>query len=49
MRILLGYFNAKLGRKDTLKPTIGNESLQEDSNDKGVRIVNSATSKKSSC
>ena len=26
MRILLGYFNAKLGRKDIFKPTIGNES-----------------------
>jgi len=45
MRILLGDFNAKLRRKDTFKPTIGNESLQQDSNDNGVRIVNFATSK----
>jgi hypothetical protein len=46
MKILLGDFNAKLGREDILKPTIGNESLHQDSNDKDVRIVNFATSKK---
>jgi hypothetical protein len=34
-----------LGREDTVKPTIGNESLHEDSNDNGVRVVNFATSK----
>jgi hypothetical protein len=45
MKILLGDFNAKLGRDDTFKPTIGNESLREDSNDNGVRVVNFATSK----
>jgi hypothetical protein len=45
MTILLGDFNAKLGREDTFKPTIGNESLHEDSNDNGVRVVNFATSK----
>jgi hypothetical protein len=33
------------GREDTFKPTIGNESLHEDSNDNGVRVVNFATSK----
>jgi hypothetical protein len=26
MKILLGDFNAKVGRKDIFKPTIGNES-----------------------
>jgi hypothetical protein len=45
MKILLGDFNAKLGREDTLKPTIGNERLHEDSNDNGVRFVNFAKSK----
>jgi hypothetical protein len=45
MKILLGGFNAKLGREDTFKPIIGNESLHEDSNDNGVRVVNFATSK----
>jgi endonuclease/exonuclease/phosphatase family metal-dependent hydrolase len=45
MKILLGDFNAKVGREDIFKPTIGNESLQEISNDNGVRLVNYATSK----
>jgi hypothetical protein len=30
--ILLGAFNAKVGREDIFKPTIGNESLREISN-----------------
>jgi hypothetical protein len=45
MKILLGDFNAKAGRKDIFKSTIGNESLHEISNDNGVRLVNFATSK----
>jgi len=45
MKMLLGDFNAKVGRENIFKPTIGNESLHQDSNDKGVRIVNFATSK----
>ncbi|PNF26781.1 hypothetical protein B7P43_G17924, partial [Cryptotermes secundus] len=36
MKILLGDFNAKVGREDIFKPTIGNESLQEISNDNGT-------------
>jgi len=44
MKILLGDFNAKVERKNIFKPTTGNESLHQDSNDNGVRIVNSATS-----
>jgi hypothetical protein len=44
MKFLLD-FNAKVGRKDIFKPTIGNESLHEISNDNGVRLVNFATSK----
>jgi hypothetical protein len=43
MKILLD-FNAKVGREDTFKPTIGNESLHQDSNDNGVRVVTFATS-----
>ena len=43
MKILLGDFNAKVGRENIFKPTIGNESLHQDSNDNGVRIVNFAT------
>jgi hypothetical protein len=49
MKILLGDFNAKVGRKFIFKPTMGNESLHEISNDNGVRVVNFATSKKSYC
>jgi hypothetical protein len=45
MKILLGDFNAKVGRGDIFKPVIGNESLHEASNDNGVRVVNFATSK----
>jgi hypothetical protein len=45
MKILLGDFNAKLGSEDIFKPTIGKESLHEDSNDNGVRVVNFVTSK----
>jgi len=45
MIILLGDFNAKVGRENIFKLTFGNESLPQDSNDNGIRIVNSATSK----
>jgi hypothetical protein len=31
MKILLGDFNAKVGRESIFKPTIGNESLHQDS------------------
>jgi len=45
MKILLGDFNAKVGRENIFKPTTGNESLPKDSNDHLVRIVNFAASK----
>ena len=35
----------KWGERNIFKPTIGNESLHQDSNDNGVRIVHFATSK----
>jgi hypothetical protein len=44
MKILLD-FNAKVGREDIFKTTIGNKSLHEASNDNGVIVVNFATSK----
>jgi exonuclease III len=49
MKILLGDFNAKLGKEDTFKPTIGSESLHEDSNDNGVKSCKLCHIKKSSC
>jgi hypothetical protein len=45
MKIWLGDFNAKAGREDIFKPTIGNESLREIRIDNGVRAVNFVTSK----
>jgi hypothetical protein len=38
-------FNAKVGREDIFKVTIGIESLHEISYDNGVRLANFATSK----
>ena len=46
MKILFGDFNAKVGRENICKLTIGNESLYQDSNDNGDGIVNFVTSKK---
>jgi hypothetical protein len=43
--MLLGDFKAYVGREDIFKLTIGNESLHKTSNNNGVRVVNSATSK----
>jgi hypothetical protein len=43
MKILLGDFNAKVGKEDIFRPIKGNESLHEVSNDNGVRVVNLAT------
>ena len=45
MEMLLGDFNAKVGREKIFKPTIGQESLHQYSNDNRVRTVNFATSK----
>jgi endonuclease/exonuclease/phosphatase family metal-dependent hydrolase len=45
MKILLGDFNAKVGREIIFKPKIGNESLNQDINGNGIRVVNFATSK----
>jgi hypothetical protein len=45
LKILLGDFNAKVGRQDIFKPTIGNESFHEISNDNGVGLLNFTTYK----
>ena len=45
MNILLGDCNAKVGSENVFKPKIGNDSLHQDSNDNGIRIVKFATSK----
>jgi len=46
MKMLLVAFNAKVERENIFKPTIGQESLHQDSNGNGIRLVNFATSKK---
>jgi len=43
--IMLGDFNAKVGGENIFKPTVGNESLHQDSNENGVRTVSFTTSK----
>jgi hypothetical protein len=45
IKMLLGEFNAKVGREDVFKSIIGNESLHEVGNDNGVRVVKFATLK----
>ena len=44
-KVLLGDFNAKVGRENIFKLTIRNESLHQDTNDNGVRIVSFVMSK----
>ena len=44
-KILFEDFKAKMGGETISKPTNGNESLHQASNDNAVRIVHSATSK----
>jgi hypothetical protein len=42
---LLGDFKARVSKEGIIKPTIGNESLHEISDDNGVVVVNFDTSK----
>jgi hypothetical protein len=44
MKILLGDFNAKVGRENIFQSTIGTESVHHDSNDNGISLANFATS-----
>jgi len=45
MKILLQDFNTKVERENSLKQTIGNDSLHQDSIDNSVKIVKFATSR----
>jgi hypothetical protein len=45
VKVLGGDFNAEVEREDIFKPTIGNESSCEISNDNGVRVLNFTTLK----
>jgi hypothetical protein len=46
MKILLGDFNANIGREDIFKLIFRNKNLHEVSNDNEIRVVNFAISKK---
>jgi hypothetical protein len=45
MQMLLGDFNTKVCKENIFRYAVGNERLHEISNDNGVNVVNSATSK----
>jgi hypothetical protein len=45
VKILLGEFNAKIGRENIFRPEVGNESLNEIYNDNEIRVVKFTTSK----
>jgi hypothetical protein len=49
MKILLGDFNAKIGREDIFKPINGNDCLHESNNDNGVRVGKFCNFEKYNC
>jgi len=42
--MIVGDFNAKIGRENIYRPTIGPDSLHEISNNNGTRLIHFATS-----
>ena len=45
IKIPLGDFNAKVGKEDIRKPTIGNKSLHNETNNNGIKIIQFTISK----
>jgi hypothetical protein len=48
-KMLLGNFNAEVGREDIFKPSIGNEGLHKISNDNGAKSSQLCHIKESYC
>jgi len=44
IKIILGHFNAKVGKESIHKPTTGNESLHNETNNNGVKMIQFAIS-----
>jgi len=45
IKIILGHFNAKVGKEYTYKPTTGNESLHNETNNNGIKMIQFPISK----
>jgi len=45
IKIILGDFNGKVGEEDIYKPTIGNESLHNETNNNGIKMIQFTISK----
>ena len=44
IKIILGNFNTRVGKGSIYKPTIGNESLHNETNNKGIKMIQFAIS-----
>jgi hypothetical protein len=45
IKIILGDFNAKVGKENVYKRTVGNESLHNETNNNGIKLIQFVISK----